>query len=47
MDLIKIDVESHEPKVSKGFSQIGQFMPTILIEILSDEVGRQVQKEIE
>lgn len=43
MDLIKIDVETHEPEVLKGFSQyISQFRPSILIEILNNEVGQKV-----
>jgi FkbM family methyltransferase len=47
IDLIKIDVESHEPEVLKGFSQIGKYHPAILIEILSDDIGSRVQEEIE
>lgn len=41
--LMKIDVETHEPEVLEGFSDfILQFKPTILIEILNDEVGKKV-----
>jgi FkbM family methyltransferase len=47
IDLIKIDVESHEPEVLKGFSGVSKYQPAILIEILSDEVGSRVQKELE
>ena len=47
VDLIKIDVEYHEPEVIKGFSLIGKYQPTILIEILSDEIGERVQRELE
>lgn len=43
IDLIKIDVETHEPEVLEGFSQfISKFKPTILIEILQEEVGAKV-----
>jgi hypothetical protein len=31
----------------KGFSLINKYQPAILIEILSDEIGRNVQNEIE
>jgi len=47
VDLIKIDVEHHEPEVMKGFSSIGKYQPSILIEILSDDIGKRVQQEIE
>ena len=47
IDLMKIDVEFHEPEVIKGFSLISRYHPSILIEILSDDIGRRVQKEIE
>jgi len=43
VDLIKIDVETHEPEVLEGFSDyLHEFKPTILIEILSDEVGQKI-----
>jgi len=45
IDLIKIDVETHEPEVLEGFSDyLAQFKPTILIEILSNEVGAKVDE---
>lgn len=44
IDLIKIDVETHEPEVIEGFRKyIGQFKPTLLIEILDDQVGKRVE----
>jgi FkbM family methyltransferase len=43
IDLMKIDVESHEPAVLQGFSEgIKRFKPAILIEILSDDVGKTI-----
>jgi FkbM family methyltransferase len=43
IDLIKIDVETHEPEVLAGFSTyLPKFKPTMLIEILNDEVGAKV-----
>jgi FkbM family methyltransferase len=43
VDLIKIDVETHEPEVLDGFSDyLGKFRPTLLIEILNSEVGERV-----
>lgn len=48
IDLLKIDVETHEPEVIKGFSKyLMAFKPAILIEILNDEVGSQIQKAVE
>ena len=47
VDLLKIDVEHHEPQVIRGFSMIGKYHPSILIEILSDDVGAQVQQQLE
>lgn len=45
IDLIKIDVELHEVEVMEGFSlYLKQFKPTILIEILNDEIGSKVQQ---
>ncbi len=45
IDLIKIDVETHEPEVLEGFSNyLKIFRPTLLIEILTDEVGQRVQE---
>jgi FkbM family methyltransferase len=47
IDLIKIDVETHEPEVLEGFvNHIRLFKPTILIEILNNEVGEKVEKII-
>ena len=44
-DLIKIDVETHEPEVLEGMRELLYiFKPVILIEVLSDEIGEQIQK---
>ena len=48
IDLIKIDVETHEPAVIEGFlSHIKQYKPTLIIEILNDEVGEKVNQMID
>lgn len=47
IDLMKIDVEYHEPEVIKGFSMIAKYQPSILIEILTDDIGERVQSELE
>ncbi len=48
VDLIKIDVETHEPAVIAGFIEhIKQHKPTLLIEILNDEVGEKVNSLID
>jgi len=47
LDLLKIDVETHEPEVLAGFREgIRRFKPTILIEVLNDEVGEKIENEI-
>jgi len=48
IDLIKIDVEMHEPEVLQGFlAYIAIFKPIFLIEILNEEVAEKVQNLIE
>jgi FkbM family methyltransferase len=43
IDLIKIDVETHEPEVLKGFGEyFTKFKPVLLIEILNDDIGNRV-----
>lgn len=45
IDLMKIDVETHEPEVMEGFSPyFEQFRPILLIEILNDEVAQKLNK---
>ena len=47
IDLIKIDVETHEPEVLDGMEEfLTLFQPTLLIEILNDEIGQKVQSII-
>jgi len=47
IDLLKIDVESHEGAVMAGFAKhLPIFKPTFLIEILWDHVGESVQKSL-
>ncbi len=44
IDLIKIDVETHEPEVLAGFGKyLDEFKPTMLIEVLDDEVGAKIE----
>ena len=48
VDLMKIDVETHELEVLEGFSDyLNKFRPTMLIEILNNEIGAKVEKLIE
>lgn len=47
IDLMKIDVETHEPEVLEGLGEyIDMFRPTLLIEILTDEVGQKVEDKL-
>lgn len=44
IDLMKIDVESHEPEVLEGMGNyIGMMRPTMLIEIINNEIGSKVE----
>lgn len=44
IDLMKIDVETHEPEVLEGMGVfLKLYQPTLLIEILNDDVGQKVQ----
>lgn len=44
VDLIKIDVETHEPEVLRGMGVILQrCRPWMLIEVLSEEVGKRIE----
>ena len=44
IDLLKIDVETHEAEVLEGMGKyLDEFRPTMLIEILTDEVGKRVE----
>lgn len=48
IDLIKLDVETFEGEVLEGFSSyLQEFKPTMLVEILNDEVGQKVQDLVE
>lgn len=48
VDLLKIDVETHEPAVLQGFLDIlRRDRPTMLIELLTDEVAARVASQIE
>ncbi|MBS1650680.1 MAG: FkbM family methyltransferase [Bacteroidetes bacterium] len=47
IDLMKIDVETHEPEVLEGMQEfLQQYKPTLLIEILNDEVATKVESLI-
>ena len=45
IDLMKIDVETHEAEVLEGMGQyLEKWQPTILIELLNDEVAKNVEQ---
>ncbi|MEP7106627.1 MAG: FkbM family methyltransferase [Ferruginibacter sp.] len=45
IDLMKVDVETHEPEVMEGFADYFlQFKPILLIEILNDEIAGKLNK---
>jgi FkbM family methyltransferase len=44
LDLVKVDVEGHEPEVLEGMGGlIAKLRPTFLIEVLSDAAGRRLE----
>jgi FkbM family methyltransferase len=48
VDLIKLDIEGHEPAALLGLgSCLTRCRPTILIEILTDEVGQAVERTVQ
>lgn len=48
VDLVKIDTETHEPEVLQGFRRtLARCRPTLLIEVLDDEVAHRVEAELQ
>jgi FkbM family methyltransferase len=48
IDLIKIDVETHEPEVLEGLGPyLSRDKPAILIEVLNDDIGKQIEKIVQ
>jgi FkbM family methyltransferase len=45
IDLMKIDVETHEPEVLEGMEEyLKQMHPAMLIEVLNDEAGSRIER---
>lgn len=45
IDLMKIDVETHEPEVLAGMEEyLDMFRPAMLVEVLNDEAGMRIEK---
>jgi hypothetical protein len=45
VDLLKIDVETHEPEVLAGMEEyLPSMLLSLLIEILTDEIGAKVER---
>ena len=42
IDLIKIDIELHEPELFEGFKRLQEFRPTIIVEVLNQDVGDKI-----
>ena len=48
IDLMKIDVETHEGEVLEGMGKcLAEYRPSLLIEILNDEVAQSVERRIQ
>jgi FkbM family methyltransferase len=47
IDLIKIDVESHEPDVVRGMGRLlKKYQPTMIVEVWNNDIGRAIEKEL-
>tara|TARA_B110000263_G_scaffold242812_1_gene248778 strand:+ start:599 stop:1522 length:924 start_codon:yes stop_codon:yes gene_type:complete len=47
IDLMKIDVETHEPEVFEGFQDnLKDFKPTLLVEIIRDHVASYLEEQL-
>lgn len=46
-DLIKIDVEMHEPELMEGFATIRECRPIVFIEILTDAIADRLNAQLE
>jgi FkbM family methyltransferase len=47
IDLIKMDVETHEPEVLEGYKKyLPIHRPAILIEVLDDEIGNKIETAV-
>jgi FkbM family methyltransferase len=45
VDLIKIDVETHEPEVLEGFAHyLKEFKPVMLVEIIKTDIGARIKE---
>jgi len=48
IDLIKIDVETHEPEVLQGLEPyLSRDKPTLLIEVLTADIGKQIEEIVD
>ncbi|MCF8459647.1 MAG: FkbM family methyltransferase [Flavobacteriales bacterium] len=43
VDLIKIDIELHEPEFFEGFKSLQRFRPTIIVEILTEDIANRLK----
>jgi FkbM family methyltransferase len=46
LDLMKVDVEMHEPEFMQGFRMIQALRPILFIEILTDEVAAKLNEQL-
>ena len=48
VDLVKIDVELHEPEIIRGFDKyLNKFKPIVFIEVLTDEIANELNSLID
>jgi FkbM family methyltransferase len=48
LDLVKVDVEGHEPQVLEGIGTLlAKFRPTFLVEVLTDGAGRRLESLVD
>jgi FkbM family methyltransferase len=48
LDLVKVDVEGHEPEVLEGMGGLlVKFRPTFLVEVLTDQAGKRLESLVD
>jgi FkbM family methyltransferase len=46
IDLIKIDVESHEPEVLAGYTRLHEHQPVIFCEVWNNDIGLRIEESV-
>ena len=47
LDLVKIDVEYFEPQVVKGMGRLLDARPTLMVEVITEDIGKMLESMLE